>query len=386
MRLLVFSHKECWKSEDSPIGWATDGGFAMHMDYLAKIFKSTEILVPEVKPRIRGEVYFTNSTVKINPLLPPFFKGIWTKIFIPLWFVFNLPKFLIALYKCDAVHTPIPSNIGTIGFILAHLFNKPLYIRHCGNWYKQKTVSEKFWKWYMEKFAGGNKVFLTTGGGDNSPSEKNKNIKWIFSSSLSINEIENQSFKIKPSDFKLCIVSRQVKEKGTDLVIKSLSILYKTGIDIKLNVVGEGPYLEYLKKLTNDFKINHLVKFYGKLNHEGVMEILSDSHIFCYPTSASEGFPKVILEAMSQGLAIITTPVSVLESLITENESGIILYDSSPENIANTIKKLISDKSTFDKICYNARNASKKYTLENWVIEIRNHLEKGWNVKLNQNI
>ena len=90
MKLLVFSHKECWRSSDSTTGWATDGGFAMHMDYLAKLFESTQILVPEVNKREKGEVFFTNSSIRIVPLKLFFKKGIANKLFMPFWVLFYL--------------------------------------------------------------------------------------------------------------------------------------------------------------------------------------------------------------------------------------------------------------------------------------------------------
>lgn len=388
MKLVVFSHKVCWESKDSPTGWATDGGFAMHMDYLSKLFDETRIVVPVDTPKPKGEVFFKNKNITIVPLKLTKGKGILGKIRVILTFILSSFKFIQEVLKADAVHAPIPSNFGTFGFLLAHLFNKPLYIRHCGNWYVQKTVAERFWKWYMEKFAGGKKVFLATGGGFEVPSKINKNIKWIFSSSMTIDEINHISISGRDwedsSKIRLCIVCRQEKKKGTGILIETVNLLKSKGINLSLDVVGEGDELENYKKYVAEHKLENLITFHGKLNHEGVINILKNAHVFCYPTSASEGFPKVVLEAMSQGLIILTTPVSVLANLIPENNCGFLLENTSPELLAKYIEEIYFNLPKYKSMSESAVYGSKKYTLENWTTEIAAHLESAWKVKLNK--
>ncbi|MCO6164197.1 glycosyltransferase [Flavobacterium sp. NRK F7] len=384
MRLLVFSHKECWESDASPTKWATDGGFAMHMDYLSKLFDETRIIVPQIDRMPKGEVFFTNNTITILPVNVWIKRGMFNKLFMPFWLLFYLPKFIYEIMKCDAIHAPIPSNIGTIGFMLAHLFQKPLYIRHCGNWFVQRTKAEQFWHWYMEKFAGGKKVFLTTGGSKESPSLKNKHIQWIFSSSLTLQEIESFDTKRNwDNPFRCCIVCRQERGKGTEIVIEALYKMKEKGINFTFDVVGDGSYLEELKRYAIEMQVEEQVRFYGKLNHEEVLKVLQKNNFFIYPT-ASEGFPKVVLEAMSQGLLVITTPVSVLGQMIIDSKSGALLEERNAENVIKSINLLLSDTNKLSEMSKNAIAYSKQFTLEAWANEIGLHLEKAWNVKLNR--
>ena len=382
MKLLVFSHKECWKSSESPTAWATDGGFAIQMDYLSKLFQETKIIVPEINRIKKGEVFFTNKTIEIIPVKLLFKKGLLNKIFIPFWFVFYLPKFIYQIIKCDAIHAPIPSNIGTIGFVLAHLFNKPLYIRYCGNWLVERTIAEKFWHWYMIKFAGNKKVFLATGGASEPPSIKNKNIKWIFSTSLTAEELKVNKRKLNTEYInKLCIVCRQEKGKGTELVIETIKKLSDINKIYYLDIVGDGSYLNELKNLVSNHKLENQITFHGKLNHLQVLDILQKNHIFVYPT-ASEGFPKVVIEAMSQGLPVITTDVSILGKLIHESKAGLIIDNRNAEAIMLKLNEIIKSEN-YSVMNKNAIQYAKKFTLENWTFEIGQHLEKSWKTNLN---
>jgi len=87
LKLVVFSHKMCWKSDASPTNWATDGGFVFHMQSLASAYEQTVLMVPVSKNgKSQGEVWFTDSTVKIIPLLEPFGSGITRKLLFPVWF------------------------------------------------------------------------------------------------------------------------------------------------------------------------------------------------------------------------------------------------------------------------------------------------------------
>ena len=50
--------------------------------------------------------------------------------------------------------------------LFAFVLRKPLFVRHCGNWFVQTTAAEHFWKWFMVRFAGGRNVMIATGGDD----------------------------------------------------------------------------------------------------------------------------------------------------------------------------------------------------------------------------
>jgi glycosyltransferase involved in cell wall biosynthesis len=99
---------------------------------------------------------------------------------------------------------------------------------------------------------------------------------------------------------------------------------------------------------------------------------------FCYPTMASEGFPKVVLEAMSQGLVVIATPVSILSTMLND-DNGILIKESSPILLSDEIIKLNKDKDQRSIISFNAIKTSNSYSLENWRNKIANHLSEAWN-------
>jgi len=384
MKLVVFSHKLVWNNPESASGYATDGGFAFHMDAISQIFEQTIVAVPVSSNRVAaGEVNIKGHNLMIFPLENIKGHGLRRKMNYLLWLLKNITIFNRLINEADAVHTPIPSDIGTLGMIMARIKGKPLFVRHCGNWNVQKTMAERFWKWFMERYAGGINVMLATGLQEEQPSKKNENIKWIFSSSLAKAEIGFLASSVPSLSVKfpkLIIVCRMEEEKGVGRVILALDILRKDIPGLHLDIVGDGPALKSFQKSVTDLNLDDRVIFHGKLNHEGVLHIMQQAHFFCYPTTASEGFPKVVLEAMASGLPVLGTKVSAIKALI-KNGGGILLENENPETLAAAIRQVLVHPEEYKAMQNAAMRTAGEFDLENWRDAIKTHLQRAWKIQ-----
>jgi glycosyltransferase involved in cell wall biosynthesis len=381
MRLAVFSHKQCWSLENSQSGFATDGGFPFQMRALSEIFDTTTLVVPCLEPVNRaGEMPIEGHNLSIAPLTMPFGRGSMRKFALGFWVLRNSPVIFREVLRADAVHSPIPGDIGTIGFLLAFALRKPLFIRHCGNWLIPSTPAERFWKWFMETFAGGRQVMLATGGSSEPPSRVNSAIHWIFSTTLS--DVELRSCKgsdrqVAPDRAKLIIVCRQDREKGTGVVIQSLRQILESFPNASLDVVGDGSSLAEFKCMADDLGVGSRVHFHGKVEHSAVLDLLRKADVFCYPTTASEGFPKVVLEAMACGLPVITTRVSVLPELIGIG-GGKLLNKATPFEVAGAVIETLSDRDCYRNMSELAIETAQRFSLERWRDTIAAHLHAAW--------
>lgn len=348
----------------------------MQMKALSELFERTYLLVPIYAGRSEGEIALTGNGLRVIALSPPLGRGIVRKLLFPVWVLRNLPTVIYYTLKADVVHTPIPGDVGTIGMLLAALFRKRLFIRHCGNWLAQKTLAERFWKWFMELAAGGRTLCLATGGSDAPPSVRNPHLRWIFSTSLTAEELTRYGAVRRLSGrARLVIVCRQDKEKGTGVVIESLPEILKRYPEASLEVVGDGPAMGYFQELAGRLSVTDRVTFHGKLNHEGVMRVLQSSDIFCYPTAASEGFPKVVLEALASGLPVITTGVSVLPLLVAGG-GGILLQKRDARELAEAVCSLMANPVRYEQMSFVALETARRYSLESWRDTIADHLRR----------
>ncbi len=382
MKLAVVSHKVCWSSPEAPGFYRTDGGFPLQIKAISELFDETRVVVPcEVMLDEKGVSPLIGNNLQVSPLSVPKGQNFRRKIDMPFWLLKNGRHIWREIRRADAVHAPIPGDVGTIGMLFALVLRKPLFVRHCGNWLVPRTVAEHFWKWTMERFAGGRNVMLATGGTDNPPSEKNPHVEWIFSTSLRRSQIAAGRPLKLPDDggLKLLAACRQEEGKGTDIVIKSLPLILKKFPGATLEVVGGGSFINDLEALAERLNVRNKVFFRGKVEQMKVIETMKKAHVFCFPTQASEGFPKVVLEALACGLPVITTKVSVLPQLIGEN-CGVLLEEPTVENLASAVEIVCADAETYARLSAAAVAKAQLYSLENWRDSIGETLRRSWKV------
>jgi glycosyltransferase involved in cell wall biosynthesis len=99
---------------------------------------------------------------------------------------------------------------------------------------------------------------------------------------------------------------RWQKDHRTCIKAFKASNLIEDGYE--LHIIGIGPDKYVLEKFVYDLNLTKHVKFYGNLLPTEVANEMNKSEIFVL-SSKSEGFPKVILEALGCGLKIASTNV-----------------------------------------------------------------------------
>ncbi|MCO5185317.1 MAG: glycosyltransferase [Anaerolineae bacterium] len=377
MKLAVLSHKPCWQSENG--GFVTHGGFPFQMQALSELFDATTLVLPQIyRKSAESDLPLQGHNLTVQPLTELRGKGLKRKLLFPFWLLRNVVTILRESRKADAIHAPIPGDIGTVGIFAALLLRKPLFVRHCGNWHEPRTPIERFWKWLMQMIAGGRNVMMATGG-DVQPPSNNPKLSWIFATSLPQSKLTAlHRVRSAPQDApQLITVSRQEWDKGTDIVIRALPELLQQRPNAVLHVVGDGSALDAFKSLSDDLQVRDAICFHGQIAHEQVLRLLQQADLFCYPTSASEGFPKVVLEALASGLPVITTKVSVLPFLIG-TKGGVVLETISTTELVRAANSVLSDAGHYGELSRGATEIAGGYSLERWRDVIATRLQAEW--------
>ena len=119
--------------------------------------------------------------------------------------------------------------------------------------------------------------------------------------------------------------------------MKSLSIKFpgKFFLDI-----GGHKNEQELKKRISKLGLADSVCFHGFVSGDKKNQLLQDAHVFILP-SWNEGLPIAILEAMSYGCAIISTPVGGIPEVVKGN--GILVEPGNVEEIASAISRMADD-------------------------------------------
>lgn len=386
MKLLVVSHKETWADSASPSGFSTKGGFPFQMKALSGLFDETLILsLLRASDPPPGLVWINGDHLQVKTLPEPKGHDLERKVRLLL----HLPRWLITTWreiaKADAVHTPLPGDLGTIGMIMALLQKKPLFIRHCGRWGIPSSAFDRWLQRFLERIASSRNVVMATGGADQPPSSRNPAISWIFSTALTAAELE-QTPIARPwqagEPLRLVTVGSLLPGKNISALIAALPLLRERNPELSLEVIGTGRLLEDLQEQTRQLGLEEVVIFSGNLSHDEVMAHLSRSHVFVFPT-LYEGFPKALLEAMACGLPIVASPVSVIPRLL-EGGAGVFLTGQDASSIAAALADLLSEPEKMAAMGRLARERAQSYTLERWRDEIGERLSEAWGKPLKE--
>lgn len=128
------------------------------------------------------------------------------------------------------------------------------------------------------------------------------------------------------------------KVKGIDLVLNVL----KKHNNLKFLIIGEGPELNKLKKIANDYGIMERVLFLGFKDNPN--DYMSYVDIAIFP-SISEGFPLSLIEAMSLGIPCITSNISAFNYFFDDEISRF----NSTDDLNCLIDDVYQNKEFFSK-------------------------------------
>lgn len=110
---------------------------------------------------------------------------------------------------------------------------------------------------------------------------------------------------------------------------------------LKLYIGGNGE-IEHVKQLIKEYRIADITIFEGWVSGDKKIELLNKSDAYILP-SYKEGLPISILEAMSYGMPIISTPVGGIPEIVSNGENGYLVEPGNKEDIYKAIISLLND-------------------------------------------
>lgn len=375
MRLLVASHKQTWAMPGTRSGYATDGGFSTQIGSLAGLFDSTVLAVPVSRATPPKGLNEISPSVRVHPLTAPPKSRVTRRLASARW-AWELAGLV---RRSDAVHAPVPGDVGFLAIVVALLARKPLLVRHCATWDNPATGADRLLKWLLETRAGGRVVVLATGAGVDRPSSRNHAIRWVFSTAVTYADVAEGAAVRRSLDaataVQLVTGGRLIPAKGAAIVIESFGALRSRGLVEHLHIVGDGPARESLEQLAASLGVESSVTFHGRLAHRGVLEVFDRSHLFVYPTQSNEGFPKLVLEALARGLPVVATAVSAIPSMI--HGAGVVVTPDV-SSVTKAVEEVIADGDRYKELSAAAIANAGNYTTEAWAALIGSQLEQAW--------
>lgn len=161
-------------------------------------------------------------------------------------------------------------------------------------------------------------------------------------------------------------VGELIRTKGTYELLDGMAIVQSGEPNgVTLSMVGSGPEREGLEEHAAKLGLASSVHFVGFVDDPDRMAELYSSHdVLCLPTY-TEGFPRVLYEAMAFGLPVITTRVGQIDTVVSENGNGLFVEVRSVQDIAERISALIKNPDLRRRLGKGARETMQPM-LEQW--------------------
>ncbi len=190
-----------------------------------------------------------------------------------------------------------------------------------------------------------------------------------FATSYSSIELPAHAFANKPrtivekaGPFTLVIVGAlEDMRKGHDILFKAMQACLRDGLDLQLEVIGDGRSRLLLEVLATKLGIRPRVTFVGQLNAQEVRTHLDGADLFVLP-SRGEGLPRAAIEAMARGLPTLGTTVGGFPELLPTED---LVLPGEVDSLANKIRDVLGSPERMTTMSARNLERAREYREEN---------------------
>lgn len=176
-----------------------------------------------------------------------------------------------------------------------------------------------------------------------------------------------KKYKLKNSDFIVGSIGRIAKEKSFDDQIRAINPLIEKDPSIKMMIVGNGPELDSLKRLTKKLGLESNVIFTDLVPYS---EVPIYYNLFDVMTSFSrtETQGLTIIEGLAASRPVVCIDDESFRSMVEDKYNGYLFKDDN--EFRSDIERLKNDKELYKNMAMNAKNSVYRYSKEVFAAEV----------------
>jgi glycosyltransferase involved in cell wall biosynthesis len=126
-----------------------------------------------------------------------------------------------------------------------------------------------------------------------------------------------------------------------------------------LRLVSDGRHVDVLEALVRD--LPGRVTWERRLETNDVVSAFDDAWLLLL-ASRSEGTPRVVLEALCRGRAVVGARAGGIPDVVVDGETGVLVDPDSPEDIADGLVRILSDRALAERLGAGGRALSAAWT------------------------
>ncbi|SFT54040.1 Glycosyltransferase involved in cell wall bisynthesis [Selenomonas sp. GACV-9] len=284
---------------------------------------------------------------------------------ISRWDILKNYRKVIREYKPDVIHAQVAGSAGKYSIIISKLHDIPVVITEHAplemmdlNSWKYRIILKYIYSQSYKNICVSDYL------------NKQLSTKFITCQFLTIfNPIADCFINVPVSRRRLnqkivCGVVAQLYDKdikGLQFLLPAIRNLIDNNVDIVLNIIGGGKYLDYYIELSKKLCLNNAVIFHGDCPKETVVNIITQMD-FMISASLFESAGVNIEESLALGKPMVVTKSGGGDSLV-DDTNAIVVEKGSVDALANGIKDMINNYSRFDQEAI-AKNAREKFSMK----------------------
>ena len=383
MKLLIISHTPHYQLPNSIVGW---GPTVREVDQLATLFKTVMHLAPlHNTPPPGSALPYTAENVRLRNVKPAGGNSFKDKLNI----LVRLPGWLAAMreamQQADAIHIRCPAGISLLALLAAWIWSKgkPIWVKYAGNWhsYPGQALSYKFQRWFLKSHL--HPWAVTING---KWEEQPDHIISFNNPSFSEAEYKTASefAKMKQLSFplKFLFVGNLTNAKGVHHVLDIVKILRQRRVNFELTLVGDSIERVAFENYVSENALERIVHFAGWQPKHELGNFYRSAHFILLP-STSEGWPKVLSEAMAYGVVPLASTVSSIPQILQATGAGLAIPAEDTAAYIDAILGYTQDRTAWQQASRNGVDAAQQFTYEAYLEDVRLLFKEHWQIELN---
>ena len=173
------------------------------------------------------------------------------------------------------------------------------------------------------------------------------------------NGVDTDTFRPLPGverlpDKLLYVGNSEDRNKGARFFLEAVNLL-KDEMDLRVTFVDNHKHnLKMAPKLVNEFGLNSIVEFTGRVPTEELVRHYNEARLFV-TSSVHEGFGLPLAEAMACGTPVLGTQIGAYEEIVRHGESGWLVPPRDPRALADAIRMLWNDAALRQRLAEGGR-------------------------------
>ena len=168
--------------------------------------------------------------------------------------------------------------------------------------------------------------------------------------------------------YSLIWFGRVMQLKRVDYALYALKLLKQKDERYHLDIIGEGEYLDNIKKKANKMGLGDSVKYHGFMDHDGIMNALSAHSIHMFTSNIEEGWGVALNEGLAAGCICFANEKAGSTKFLVNENNGLTFKNK------RTLKKAVEK--------YLSMSESQ---ISNMRKEAKNSINNLWDVKIAAN-